>query len=224
MWSFAEIQLTEPQRALALENAPPADVLLAAIIDKFRYACASRTLRLGMEQSEKSRSDRRAVLQFHIGVVLSDQFFNSKSGYRAHFRQDWRIGLSYNEGLIALLRTETQSRLAEEVEVRLLSPTFDDCGALRVHRSDIFTSLDPGLSKVWFCARLISPSGRIVELPTGTVGPRLLLEDGTSWATVSRDDCDAWLDIKGAFLGSGRLYQTKDPIARATKLHVTGEA
>ena len=70
MWSFAEIQLTEAHRALTLENAPPTDVLLAAIIDKFRYACVSGTLRLGMEQCEQSRSDLRAVLQFHIGEVF----------------------------------------------------------------------------------------------------------------------------------------------------------
>ena len=114
--------------------------------------------------------------------------------------------------------------LPEYVEARHLTPQFDDCGALRVSRSQIFASLDPALSKVWFCARLLSPDGRIRQLPTGTVGPRLVLPDGTRWAAVSRDESDAWLDIKGAFWGSEQLYQPKDPIARAKKLQVSGEA
>ena len=80
MWSFTEIESVEPHRALTLENAPPADLLLTAMIDKFRHACVSGALRLGMEQSEQSSSDLRAVLQFHVGETLSDQFFNSKSG------------------------------------------------------------------------------------------------------------------------------------------------
>ncbi len=35
---------------------------------------------------------------------------------------------------------------------------------------------------------------------------------------------DAWLEIKGAFVGSRRCYQPKDPALRAHRLHTHGEA
>ena len=89
--------------------------------------------------------------------------------------------------------------------------------------SQLVASLEPNLSKVWFCTALIQPGG-VVQLPPGLTGPRILLDDGISWAAPYRDDADSWLDVKGAFVSSAGLYQPKDPVLRATKLHRTGEA
>jgi hypothetical protein len=164
------------------------------------------------------------VLQFHVGESLSDFFFNARSGYRAQFRMDWRTGLEYNGNLIDGFRKEIASLPRSNLLARRLTSEFEDCGQLEITRSEVLESLDGHLSKVWFCARLISGGRHVTQLPSGVTGPRLRLTDETTWVTLARDDSDAWLDVKGAFVASNGLYQPKDPIDRAKWLQATGEA
>ena len=224
LWSFSQIAVSEPDRALVLEEAPSAEALLDVLVEKFAKAVSGGQLRIGMEQAEPDPRDLRVVLQFHFGETESDQFFNATSGYRAQFRQDWHIGLSYNRAIIEALRGKVASMLPSEVFARHLTPKFEDCGSLMLPLEKVLASLDPDLSKVWFCGRLMTGEGRVVQLPSGTVGPRLQLDDQTTWAAIARNDVDAWLDVKGAFVGRDRPYQPKDPVARAKKLQVSGEA
>jgi hypothetical protein len=49
LWSFSDIALAEPSRALALEAAPSAQALLAIVVSKFGDAAKAGTLRVGME-------------------------------------------------------------------------------------------------------------------------------------------------------------------------------
>ncbi|MDP3842704.1 MAG: hypothetical protein Q8Q81_08925 [Oxalobacteraceae bacterium] len=104
------------------------------------------------------------------------------------------------------------------------TPKFEDCGPLAVPRESILASLDSSLSKVWFCGRQMDGEGRVVQLAPGVIGPRLCLNDQTTWASIARNDPDAWLDVKGAFIGRNGIYQPKDPIARAKRLQASGEA
>lgn len=224
LWEFSEIAALEPSRAARLASAPSADDLMASVLARFDDAVRSGGVRVAMDESSLSRDELRLTLQFHIGEALSDQFFNSTSGYRAQFRIDWRRGYDYNRRMIEQLRSIVMLRMPSAVPGRRLTNTFDDCGAMTVTRDQAYASLDPDLSKVWFCGRLVLGDGRMQQLPAGVTGPRLRLLNGSSWAAIARDDSDAWLDIKGAFLGVNGCYQLKDPVARAKKLAVTGEA
>lgn len=224
LWTFAEIAARETARAALLESAPSSEVIQASVIARFADALNVGQLRIGMEQSESDQHDLRTVLQFPVGETLYDRFCNATAGYRSQFRRSWQTGLSYNRNIITMLRDRIASTFPTEVLARLLSPKFEDLGVLTVSRGQICISLEPDLSKVWFCGRLIAGDGQIVQLPSGATGPRLRLDEHTTWAALARDDQDAWLDVKGAFVGSDGPYQPKDPIVRAKKLETSGEA
>lgn len=224
MWSFSEIATGEPARAALLETAPAPDVIAASIIARFEGALAIGQVRIGMEESDSNPNEHRVVLQFLVGERLSDQFFNSNTGYRAQFRRDWRTGLSYDSSIILGLISKVAELFPPMVLARRLSPKFEDVGAIEVSRGQVRDSLAPVLSKVWFCGRLITGDGRVVQLPSGVTGPRLRLDDQTTWAAISREEKDSWLDVKGAFVGIDGPYQPKDPIGRAKKLQASGEA
>lgn len=224
MWTFAEIAALDPARASLLESAPSSEAVRAAVIARFVDALTIGQLRIGMEQSGSNQHDLRTVLQFPIGETLYDQFFNAITGYRAQFRRSWQTGLSYNRNIITMLRDRIALTGPTEISARLLSPKFEDLGVVKVSREQICVSLEPDLSKVWFCGLLIAVGGKIVQLPSGATGPRLQLDEQTTWAALARDGQDAWLDVKGAFVGSDGPYQPKDPIARAKKLAESGEA
>jgi hypothetical protein len=122
------------------------------------------------------------------------------------------------------MRRSVVSVLPSEVSTRRLMGDFEDCGSFIVPRERLRISLDPDLSKIWFCGRRMTHNGEVVQLPSGATGPRLRLDDGTTWAALAREDSDAWLELKGAFVGSDGPYQPKDPVARAKKLQHSGEA
>jgi hypothetical protein len=224
VWSFEEIAASDPARAKRLEEAPPAESIAAAILAAFKTALRTGGIRIGMEQSCSNPKDLRVILQFHIGEALSDCFFNSNTGYRAEFSRGWRRGLDYNCGIITQIHALVEKSSLTTHQARLLTHKFKDCGSLAVTSEQICTSLVPNLSKVWFCARLISEEGHVTELMSGVVGPRLRLDEARVWAAITRDDESSWLDVKGAFIGSHGLYQRKDPIDRAKMLEETGEA
>jgi hypothetical protein len=154
---------------------------------------------------------------------MFDWFCNARTGHLAQFRADWETGLAYNFAIIDALRQHVRALPGSTVTGRRLSASFEDRGATTATVSQLVDLLEPRLSKVWFCTRLIQDSG-LVDLPLDLTGPRILLEEDNSWFAPYRDDFDAWLDVKGAFLGAAGAYQPKDPVDRAKKLQLTGEA
>ncbi len=224
VWSIEEIAASNPSRARLLEDAPATESIAVAVVASFRAALEVGIVRMGMEQSGFNPNDLRIILQFHIGEVLSDQFFNANTGYRAEFRRGWQQGLEYNRSIVTRVRTLIANSLLLTFPARLLTHNFDDCGAFVVTHEQVCASLVPEMSKVWFCARLITGDGQVTQLPTGVVGPRLRIDERTTWAAIARDDESAWLDIIGAFIGSGEPYQPKNPLERAKKLQASGEA
>jgi hypothetical protein len=87
----------------------------------------------------------------------------------------------------------------------------------------VVRSLEPRLSKIWFCSQHLN-DGQVTRLPFGLTGPRIILDEGVSWAAPYRDDSSAWLEVKGAFVSPGGLYQPKDPVRRAKRLQQSGDA
>jgi hypothetical protein len=224
LWQFDEIVKDDPARASALEAAPSSAALAEALTDTFSAALTSGHVRFGLEEARSNSNDVRAVLQFHVGARMFDWFFNARTGYRAQFCASWEAGLAYNFALIDALRKHVRALPYPTVTVRRLNESFEDCGAIEATVSQLVDSLEPHLSMVWVTSSLIQESGRVAGLPFGRAGPRILLEQGNTWAAIYQDDPEAWLEVKGAFLGIAGPYQSKDPIARAKNLQRTGEA
>ena len=198
--------------------------MIEALLSALEQALDIGEVRLGREHAASRWDDCRAVLQFGVGAQLFDWFFNARTRYRAHFRVRYEFGLKFNNQIIEALCLRLDATLPLCVPGRELNSEFEDCGKAQIPKSFVIASLVPDLSKVWFCTKRIQPSGEIERLPTGVVGPRILLDDEHSWAAPYRVDNDSWLDVKGAFLGCTGPYQPKDPIARAKRLQATGEA
>lgn len=223
-WRFDDIACPEPHRASTLEAAGPPSALLKAIVSALDEALDRGDVRFGHEHAASQPDDCRAVVQFGVGAQLFDWFFNARTGYRAHFRGHYECGLGFNRQIIEALRLHLDARLPDVVFGRELNSVFADCGEAQIPKGFLMDSLTPGLSKVWFCTKRIQPDGAIEELPTGVVGPKILLDQGELWAAPCREDDSAWLDIKGAFLGKAGPYQPKAPICRAKTLQARGEA
>jgi hypothetical protein len=222
-WRFDRIRESGPERAEALEKAGSPSALMDAIVGALEQALVRDDLRWGREQKrDDAPDDCRAVIQFPVNPQLFDWFFNARTGYRAHFRLDWKHGLMFNEQIIEAVRRCLEVKLPNVVTGRQLKGDFADSGQVEIPKRFLMDSLVPHLSKIWFCGKLIGRDGGIQGLGSGGVGPRILLEGEESWPTLYREDKDAWLDIKGAFLGRNGPYPATDPISRAKKLQATG--
>jgi hypothetical protein len=154
---------------------------------------------------------------------LFDWFFNAHSGYRAQFRLGWQVGHSYNAELVAALRAELRA-LQESFTGRLLNSSFEDLGPRLTRSGEVILQLEPELSKVWFCKKLIGLDGLVNDLRVELSGPRLVFDDYESWAAPLAEEGNSWLDLKGAFHGDAELYQLKDPVLRAEDLQRLGSA
>jgi len=190
----------------------------------FISALTSAQLRFGFDEAGPNADDLRAVLQFPVARQLFDWFFNAHTGYRAQFRLGWENGLARNQALIELLRVPLRAAGAMEIAARRLSWTFENRGLGPTSMSRVLTSLDPYLSKVWFCKKLMQADGQVTDLRVELSGPRLPFDDYDSWASVIADEGECWLDVKGAFVGPRGLYQLKDPAYRAQEMQRKGTA
>jgi hypothetical protein len=222
IWRFDLISSGEPERASALAMAGTPTALLNALESALAVAIAGGEARFGQEQSPARPDDCRAVVQFHVGVKLFDWFFNARTGYRAHFRVQCESGLRFNGQIIEVLRLRLDRSLPEVVFGRQLNGCFEDCGQAEISKAFLMDSLTLDQSKVWFCTRLIGRSGGVQDLPLGVLGPRILLDNDEEWPAFYREHEDAWLEIKGAYLGTGVPYLLKDPRTRAQEIHATG--
>lgn len=224
LWRFEKIEAVDVHRAEALQVAPSRIDIVKMVASALRTAVSNGDVRIGCDESGANPRHLRAIIQFHVGRQLFDWFFNAHTGYRAQFRHRWEDGHAYNAELVYRLRDELKSVEQKEITVRRLNALFEDCGTLRSHGNRILDSLDPELSKVWFCKKLIRPEGGISILRVDLSGPRLTFNDYDSWGAPYAQESDAWLDLKGAFLGGTGLYQIKDPIRRAKDLQYSGSA
>ena len=220
-WSFEEIARTLPNRAASLESAPPFDVLADSVIDALSTGLKTRDVCLAVEEAERDAADVRAVVQFRIGEELFDQFFNSRTGYRASFRAG--RGMESNASVIRKIRDHLERGLDAKITVVRLDRSFEFKRTEVIARRDFLDSLEPDLSKLWMCGQRVQMSGSVERLALGLTGPRILLGSCLSWPAPFPHDSDAWVDVKGAFLGRDGLYQPKDPHARAQALATTGE-
>jgi hypothetical protein len=181
--------------------------------------------RFGFDESGRNRIDLRAVVQFPVGEKLFDWFFNARTGYRAQFRSGCENGSAENARLVTILRGEVEGCMQGQVLARRLSSSFDDLGPMAATVQDVLVSLDPALSKLWFCEGLIGLDGGVKDLHVFRTGPKLVFDNRREpWSSLYADESNAWVDLKGAFVGDGGIYQLKDPAIRAQGLQARGTA
>jgi len=215
-WSFEEIAAAETDRAARLEEPLSPTALIAALLDRLRTGLGQPgKVFLAQEFRGEGQNHPRAVIQFAVGSELFDQFFNARSGYRAHYRAHYKRGLRFNNALINAVHG-AMAEMPDLVEGRWLGHPAKDLGPLRIQRDLLLQSLEPCVAKIWWCADRFRPGGGIDPLPFGVTGPRLLLGD-TEWNAPYRDEEDAWLEVKGRFLGLPRWDQGKKLILDRSK-------
>ena len=225
MWDLSEIIEADPVRGSRLVEAPTESDLRRLLLGALEQALIKGRARLGAEQSSNNPKELRAVVQFWVGSTLFDWFFNGPNGYRAQFRANPETGRLFNQTFIFEARRLLVELLPPVLTVRALTPRFGDAGSMQTTIRDWTRSLDPALSNVWMTGLLIQSDGsQPTSLPLGMDGARIDVGLPFGWMSVSRTDADAWLDIKGAFVGPGVLYQPTDPVERAQRLHTHGEA
>ncbi len=229
LWRFDEISRANPSRATALEAAGPPSAVVAMLVAAFDRAIAEGAVSVAREHARDlaSRRDWRAIVQFHVGRPVFDAFFNSRSGYRAHFRKHHKCGLAFNNWTIASLRHSIAKGVPKKIQGRKIVDDFNDDGATEISKDQLLLSLVPHLSKVWCSTVRINPNGGVKELWPYlgfSSGPGILVEGAGTWNAPYPADGAAWIDLKGAFIRQAAAYQPKDPVARAIRLHETGEA
>jgi hypothetical protein len=223
VWSFDAIAAVEHARAVRLQAAPPWQSIHTSVVQRFGEELQTGRVRFGLEQASERPVWLRAFVQFNVGEELLDWFFNAQTGYRARFRLSWQNGLLMNEGLIGDLRSLLAQPPNASLPCRLLSPSFSDVGDTTVTSERFAHSLDPNLSKIWACAKLMDGNGSLKDVALGLTTPPLVLPDGQRWLAISQDELDAWLEVKGAFMKPTGLYQPKSPAVRAKAIGSTGE-
>ena len=225
MWDVSQIARTDPQRGVLLTQSPSADALRALVLEALKTALLRGRARMAAERSSGSARDPRAVIQFWVGSQLFDWFFNSENGYRAQYRSGPGAGLTYNDRIIIEARGLLLDLLPPVITVRVFTSGFHDAGAENVATREWTRSLHSSLSKIWMCGSLIQTDGsQPTSLPVGLDNTRINVGSTHDWASITRIDADAWLEIKGAFVGEQGCYQPKDPAERARRLHSHGEA
>jgi hypothetical protein len=215
-WGTTAIRQRDAARAATLEAISADELIL-----KLEEACRSRPVRFGRERACRNQNDCRAVIQFHVGGELFDQFFNSRVGYRAHYRLSEEKGLRFNDRIVSSILTVVTQQHPASVNGREITCGMEDAGPAIIPISFVGASLVPIYSKVWWCKSRIEGEGAIQELSIGLDGPRIFL-GFDSWAAPYSDDENGWLEMKGAFLGRHGPYQPKDPMKRASGLRATG--
>src|ERR1700716_1759167 len=95
-WRLDEIAESDSNRANELEGAGPSDALVESLKNAFDDALDRKDgARFGREHLDEKWEHVRAVVQFPVGAKLFDWFFNARTGYRAHFRAHYKLGLRF---------------------------------------------------------------------------------------------------------------------------------
>ena len=225
LWTLDEFDVHDAERALHLRRAPSWPELVEAVRGALRAAIESQSARFGVDESSRTARDLRGVVQFPLGTSLFDWLFNSTTGYRAQFRIGRANGLAANAQLIRELAAELDRFAATEVAIHRCTNEFTYKESTQGKIGQVAATLDPMLSKVWVCEKLLGSTGQIENLFVSRTGPTLLVAGDVPWSSLYPEDADGWLDVKGAFVpATGRPYQLKSPEERAAKLEERGSA
>jgi len=192
-----------------------------------RDAIADRTAKFGIDTMN---DQPRAIIQVRVGLKLYDQFFNGRTGYRAHYWSSPDAGNSFDERLICNLRQVLHEHMPILVEGRNVVVNVnggrDECdgGPCQVTREFALQSFQPNASKAWICEWLITDRGGLNQWQSLGYYPRTpkLIIKGWSGNGL-RAPCGEWLDFKGGFVdSSGKATPSKKRTNRGNEIHEAG--
>lgn len=176
------------------------------------------------ELLEADETVGRSVLQFRVDAELFDLIFNAPLGYRGMYRLGPWIGASVNGLIVAELKAAAAARIPRVLKAHILRSGPSLAGRKDIDSTTYLRSLDPSLSKVWYCTAAICFDGHLRLLPSGVSEQRLEVGRSYPWAVLTQSPADCIIEVKGGFVGSHGLFQVKDPEYRAHTLSVRGEA
>ena len=212
----------------ALESEVEGIKAISSFVNQLCKEFGSTMLRtdlwLHWEHHRSAEPVGRIPIQFRASECLFDTFFNQIDGYRAAFRRSARVGSFVNAKIIEGAAEILTTRLPAIVSLPVVASDMSCTQEMRIDRLCISRSLDPCLSKIWACTRLIAGVGRCEPLPLGISGEKINVGQDQPWEALLRNSQDCILEIKGAFVGKHGLFQTKDPERRARELHLKGQA
>jgi hypothetical protein len=237
-WSFAKIFGESPTRATELERAGSPDALVPELAHALAAAINTDDVRFAVDSLNNAFKEVRVIVQFRVTPSLFDWFFNSRTGYRAHYWRGTNEGLAFNTFLVRRLTEILRSRISSSQAARRIklvsvgqSREERDCGPFELPPRLLEESLSSHLSKIWICERLIQHGSRnprpIGGLASAAWMAKLVIP---RWATAQHPDTgergegcrapcpeagEAWIDLKGAFVGRGDAKQPKAPERRA---------
>lgn len=236
-WSFKNI---DSERARRLGAAKSPNALIKAVECALRKGIESKKIKIGLDCRQTDQgTERRAIVQFEIDSDIYDWFFNARTGYRAQFWVSPETGTNFNRNIISALKILLETKLPQDVEVRLIQSAFDghsredyDVGGDTVPRDSIIKSLDPSVSKIWICERKIrNDTGMMQDFSLALFrgnDPHLCVprwkdiknpntrQIGEGQRAPYPDKKYAWLDLKGGFVShTGKVNQPKSPACRA---------
>src|SRR4029077_2704745 len=217
--------------------------LITVMVEEMAKAVAEKRVRFGVDSLRNEGSPCRAIIQFQVSLRLYDWFFNARSGYRGQFWISAAAGLAFNRRLVTLLAMNLERLLPAAVPGRIIEVFYDegreerDKGSIPLARDFLLRSLRSTAAKAWICERLIQPNGgdpaylgaiiAATRMPKLGV-PRWLAatprggQRGEGARAPYPYEAEAWIDMKGGFVASGRARQGKDSAQRAKDLHETG--
>ena len=227
-WKLDDVFSQDQSLGRVIESACSPDKMINALSVAMAQSIGANLIRYGWEEASDARGGSRAVIQFFCGEDLSNQFFNSRTGYRAHFWSGPCCGLKFNCDIINALKETLRENLPPEIGCRLIKLNgngISDSGATKVPLNRFLSSLHPLLAKVWKCTSLIDGNGGITFLPSGCSGsPKIDVDRQAQWVCICSENNDAWIDVKGAFVSGRARYQSKNYKSRATDLYEKGQA
>jgi hypothetical protein len=244
-WSFQEILGDCEERAVHLERADSAALLVERLVDTAKEAIRTHKVRIGIDSKKNQWLANRATIQFHVSAKLFDWFFNARTGYRAQFWLGAEIGEEFNTLLVRKLRDVIIDQLPSRISARKIlvfatehSREEKDGGGCETDPNFIKESLHPRFSKIWLCERLIQLDGsdprNLSVLISATRMPKLRIarwqdainpvtgECGEGLRAPLPEESEAWLDLKGGFVENGLISQVKTPERRARDLYDRG--
>ena len=222
--------LLESNRAHDLVKAHSSKTVLDALENELFSAVDRKDVRFGYEDAKSGAPDARLIVQFPVSARSFDWFFNARTGYRAHFRGGYALGLKFNDDVISRLRAILRSRVSWPAHGRRVDIWYHDLGSVPIQKAFFEASLISFYSKIWLCGIRLEGNGKHTKMPIGA-GDFHLLVDGEKWMAMAPGA--TWLEVKGAFTETegngqphrrGEPYQSKDPVHRARTLQFTGEA
>ena len=209
-WRLETMEPGDPELTGEVEACPEPAALAAALARSLREAMVGGDTRFCEEAASDPRGGLRAVIQFQAPRAVFNQFFNGRTGYRAHFYASPACGLGFNDQVVAALTAQIADVMPDQLQGFHIDRDGHETRSC-IRKGFIAQSLVATLSKVW--------AGDGVSF----TGPRLLLPDDRAWPSILCDGNAAWIDLLGAFVRpDGSRYQPKDPHIRAKDLSEKG--